>query len=226
MGISINGTDISAYGAKLINYSVSGIPYSAHFVKAPQMAFPITFKGSAGLREIGLQLDFIATDAATAETNISSFVAACMAGCDLLLPDGYYYNCVFGAEEASKHVAPYISQLNIKLFGVRHGALVTSSAMTAETTLAVTGNRQTPARVTISNISADCSVTINGTEIDISDTTGTVIIDGINCTVTNSGVNVFGKTNLTKFPVLNAGNNVIDMTNGLSVIIEYYPLFV
>ena len=100
MGVYINNTDISTYGAKLIDYAVNGIPYTNHYVKPPKHAFPIGFAGSADVREVSLTLDFVAASAAAAEANISSFVAACMAGCELLLPDGYYYTCVFGSAEA------------------------------------------------------------------------------------------------------------------------------
>ena len=226
MAITVNGQDISTFGAKLIDYTVGGIPYTDNFVKPPKHAFPIGFAGTDGLREITLSMDFVSTSAAAAEANVSNFVAECMSGCELLLPDGFYYTCVFGSAEASKHVAPWINQIAVKMKGVRHGEKVTSSTISAAGTLVVSGNRPTPAKVTVSGVTDGASITINGTEIEFTDITGIVIIDGINCTVTSSGINVFANTNLTAFPVLNAGNNSIDMTSGVSVTFEYYPLYV
>ena len=148
-----------------------------------------------------------------------------MQGCELLLPDGFYYSCVFGAVDRSAHKSAWITQINLKLFGVRHGAKVTTSAITSGT-ISASGNRATPAKMTIGNITDDCSVTINGEEITIEGLTGTVVIDGIECKVTSNNTNVFAATNLSKFPELRAGNNTISTTGGVNVVIEYYPLYV
>lgn len=220
MAITVNDIALGQYHADLLEYSVSGINYQNNYVTPLNGFFPISFQGTYGERTLTMKMDFSGATQAEAEGYSSTFVASVMGGAEILLPDGYYYKCALKKADASTHPAPWVSQLALTFACVRHGALVTVN-MSQSGTLAAQGNRATPCKLTISNISGDCTVM----GINITGITGTLIIDGITCTVTAGGENAFLNTDLTKFPTLEAGNNAIDMTAGVSVKIEYYPLY-
>ena len=219
-GVTINGRDLSLYGAKMLDFSVSGISYTDNYSMQPNGFFPVRYQGQASLRDLTLTLDFVGTTWAECETLASDFMAELASGADIGLPDGYLYFCVIQKNAAPKRPSKYITTHTINLKAVRHGALETATTTTTETLLNA-GNRPAPARVTVSGITG--TVTVFG--VTITGLTGTVILDGLSKTVTQNGQNVFGNTNLVKFPLLDVGYNEITVPSGCTVKVEYYPLY-
>lgn len=211
--------DFSTYGAKLIDYAVAGVDIKNNYMMPPAGFFPARYAGEVGMRTISITLEFKGT-ASERELNASALTKELVSGADVLLPDGFYYYAVYKQDIASKRKGLIYSQKQYQFFGVRHGALETVT-LSSSGSITVKGNKQTPCRVTVANISG--TVTVFGTTI--TGLTGTVVLDGIACKVTQGNVNVFGSTNLTEFPKLNAGANSITVPSGCTLTIEYYPLY-
>jgi len=216
----VNDIPFSMYGAKMLDYSVDGVPYKSGYLFAPSAFFPTILKGQVGIRHIEIELDFQGTGWRETEHMISDVTAVLAQGCELLLPDGFYYRCAFDENSAPTRPAPWITTVTFELYGVRHGKL--EQVTLSETSeIWVDGNRTTPARLTVSGVSG--TVTVAG--ITITGISGEVVIDGIARTVTQNGVNVFDHTDLTAFPSLPAGRAEIVFSAGLTVKVEYYPLY-
>lgn len=212
-------TNWSTYGAKMLDFSVGEISVSNNYFFAPKGFFPVRYAGSHGMRDVSITLEFTGTWA-TCTQNASNLVKDLSAGSDILLPDGFWYYCVLLPGKAPKRKGfSYESQV-FTLKGVRHAALVTST-LSSDGTVSNTGNRETPVRLTISNVTEDIEVM----GVTISDFTGTIVIDGINGTVTAGGNNAFMYTDFTEFPKLQPGSNSITVPSGVSLTIEFYPLW-
>lgn len=215
----VNGALLSTYGAKMLDYSVGGVSYKNGYAFTPRAFFPIATTPQIGVREITIELDFD-EDWQNNEAKISDFAALLAKGAELLLPDGFLYTVIYTANDAPTRPAPWITTVSFELDGVRHGALE-QVTLTAPGTITVKGNRTAPARLTVSDISG--TVTVAG--ITIEGLTGEVVIDGIARTVTQNGENVFGNTDLTEFPTVTPGAFDVDFSDGLTVLVEYYPLY-
>lgn len=216
----VNDTPFSMYGAKMLDFSVGGIGYKNGHLFTPNAFFPVIVSGQINLRHIEIELDFSGLGWRETERAISNLTAVFLAGCDLLLPDGFYYRCAFDENSAPTRPAPWISSVTFEFDGVRHGRLE-QATLTESGHILVEGNRTAPARLTVSGISGTvtvCGITIEGLA-------GEAVIDGINRTVTQNGENVFGNTDLTTFPTLAPGRAEIVFSAGLTVKVEYYPLY-
>ena len=218
----INNMLFDSYNAKLLSFQIGFSSNSGTYHSTKSRLFPVKLNAKMSLRSITLKVDFEGSTVRDIETNISNFMSALYDGADILLPDGFLYMCSFDKATAPKEKAPWILQVTFALSGIRHDPLEQTDPMTSTTVIQVKGNYETPAIIT-----AECyetPVTIAG--ITISDITGTIVIDGIKCKVTQNGVNKFANTNLTEFPKLKAGNNSIAISGNASVVISYYPIFI
>lgn len=223
MAIKINGVALSAFGGRLLDFSVTGSSYKNGYTMPPRGFFPVRYIGDIGLRDVTLTVDFIGSEWSDAETAASDFIAELVRGADILLPDGFLYYSAFDSDAAFKTPARNIVTHTVKLKAVRHGPLV-SDQFSAPATITVTasGNRETPARLYAEGVSGACAVK----GISITDLTGEIVIDGIEGKVTRNGQNVFANTNLTTFPRLNPGANTITASGSLTgLTVEYYPLY-
>lgn len=218
----INGSSLSMYRAKLLDYSIGAVSYSDGYITPVAKPFPVKLTPKIGLREITLTLDFEGDDAREIAKSISSFTAALMANADIELPDGFHYWCVFDEAGAQNRVAPWIDQVIFTLHGLRHEEIV-KQQFAISGKLAVEGNMKTPAIVKLTRASGASSMSFNGITIN---TSTVVTIDGVNTTVLDgNGNNVFGNTDMTEWPKLNPGDNTITIS-GCTAEISYYPIYV
>lgn len=218
----INGSSLSIYKAKVLDYSIRAVSYSDGYVKPVAKPFPVKLTPKIGLREITLTLDFEGNDAREITKAISSFTAALMANADLELPDGFHYWCGYDSASMQERVAPWIEQVTFHLHGLRHEELVTEQ-FASSGKLSVAGNMKTPAIVKLTPQSESGAMTFNGITVECETT---VTIDGVYTTVLDaSGNNVFGNTNMTEWPKLTPGDNTITIS-GCTAEVSYYPIYV
>lgn len=218
----INGYPLEMFEAHLLNYTVGACEYSNGYFVPTNSMFPVKLKGNKGIRPITLELDFEGDSLKNITTNISNFTAMLQKGAEIILPDGFHYTCSYDSTTEPEEKAPWIMQVKFSLSGCRHRAMETAT-LTESGTISVDGNNETPAIIKIIPNENTQEVTVNG--ITVSNITDTVIIDGINKTVMENGVNVYANTNLTKFPVLQNGYNSIEISGNAIVEISYYPIF-
>ncbi len=220
MDARINGSLLNSFKAKLLDYQIGDISYSNGYILPPSAIWPISLNAKKGLRPITINLDFNGDSRHEIELAISELKAILHQGADILLPDGFYYYSVYESCSVSKEVAPWIVNVQFSLSGVRHGALQTE-VLSESGEIFVKGNSDTPTIFKIRSTTG--AAIING--ITISNMKSMVIIDGIEKTITENGINKFSDTNLTAFPVLKRGINSIVLSSGTSLEISYYPIF-
>lgn len=208
------------YHAEMLSYSVGALKRSNGYLLPARSLFPIWLQPNLGTRKVKIKLDVEGRSRHDIEMNISKLTQVLSDGCELLLPDGFYYSTVLDKASDTKEVAPWLHQITFELIGARHGAKVTEK-LTESASIYVLGNMTTPVRYTVTP--SDASFRIN--DIEVSGVSGTVILDGIEGRFMQGTQNVFSKTNITDFPKLDIGKQEIELENVSSIKIEYYPLY-
>jgi phage-related protein len=148
-------------------------------------------------------------------------------GAEISLHDGYTYFVVFSKVTTPKQKAPWIQQVKFTLTGYRHGNLV-EKTFTSPGKLYVDGDYRTPAY--IHAFVSQVNVTVYGISFTLAASAAPynqLYIDGMKKTVTQSALgNIFHRTDITKFPQFEPGDNNISFSEGVSeVTVSYYPIF-
>lgn len=220
----INGAMFSIYKAHLLSYDIDAVDYDNGYVLPPSSMIPVKLKYSLGLRGVTLKIDFEGETAKEITQRISDFTELLHEGAEILLPDGYTYNCVFKKASTPSKKAPWILQVKFTLEGYRHGALETAT-LTKTGGIFVDGNCVTPAILKITTSAR--SATVCGISVD--NIGGEIVIDSYKKKVTQNGVNKFGDTNMTEFPKLAPGYKQIDVAAegdaAITVEVSYYPIY-
>ena len=218
----INERLIGTWGAEMFEPEIGACEFRNGYVSVPGKIFPVKLAGKIGLRPIKLTFDFTGESPNETAQAISDMTDELQKGADILLPDGFYYWCVFDGAGEQKRKAPWIEQVKFQLHGVRHEKLE-EVTLTGNGKIRARGNIETPMIVTLTPTSGATSMTFQGITISSS---RPVTIDGFYTTVKNDiGNNVFGSTNMTEWPKLQPGENTITMTNVASAAVSYYPIW-
>ena len=212
------------YKARLLDYKVGSPNIDNAYLSQANSVIPIKLKETVGTRTIELDLEFEGESCYEATLNISNMTAELLYENELLLPDGFYYFCVLDKVSTPKLEGDTFYSVKFELTGYRHGPSV-SKTFTRYGSIDVLGNYDAPAIITIKN--ATGSVTVN--DITVRDIKDTVIINGFDKTVFETdGVytrNKFKSCEMTKFPSLKPGVNIINITGSGTVTIEYKPIY-
>lgn len=217
----INGTPLRLFGAELLKYKVGPCEMGKTYFSSPSSIVPTPIKSTVGLRKVELTIDFSGKTMHDIEHNISSLTAVLREKSELYLPDGFYYTSMLEKIGTPEEKAPWIMQLTITFVSYRHSSAETI-VINGDTTVFAKGNIKSPAIIKIAPKS--------GTEVKFNDITvhnisGEVIIDGISGTVTENGLNKFIDTEMTEFPHLEPGPNVITVVGDAEITVSYYPIF-
>ena len=217
---TVNDRLLGEWGAIMLSYEVGPCSYQNGYLKAQGKMFPVKLKASIGLRPITITLDFSGKSPMETARAISDLTDVLMDSPEIMLPDGFFYWCEFDGASTPERKAPWIEQVQFQLHGVRHEKLE-EIELTASGTIDASGNLETPMIVTLTP--SGSSMTFQG--ITITSNTP-VTIDGVLTTVKNSnGDNVFGSTDMTKWPTLTPGENTITMSGVAKAEISYYPIW-
>lgn len=216
----INGTLFTEYKAKMLSYKVGACDYSTGYLLPPASMVPVKLNQTVGLRGITLTFDFEGDTPREIAENISKVTALMQIMPDILLPDGFLYYCVYEEQSTPEEKAPWIHRVQYTLSGFRHEAMETVT-LTQTGTVNVGGNYKTPAVLSIT--STENTVKVLG--VTVQNAAGVVIIDGLKKTVTKDGMNKFSDTNLTVFPVLQPGQNTVEIEGASKVEVSFYPIF-
>ncbi len=219
----INDMMLGIFDAEMLdNYSIGPCKFEGGYVLPPSATFPIILAGKVGVRSISITLDFSGATRHERTKTISQFTQILQEGCELLLPDGFYYTCVYDGASTPEDKSPWITQVRFSLIGVRHSDLRTAKFTTGTSVLEVDGNCNTPAIITIR--ATDTEVTVCG--FTVKNIKDEVVINGMDGTVLENGLNKYGDIeNMTKFPEFSAGKNNIEIVGNAEVIISYYPIY-
>lgn len=222
--VKINGRNLEIFNAHMLEYTVDDSAYHDGYVVPSSRMIPVKLRSRIGLRAITMTLDFEGESPHEIALNISNFTAMLRAEAHLLLPDGFYYWCEFDKASAPKEKAPWISQVQFSMTGFRHGSK-SSVKLKRGVPVNIEGNYETPAIVTVTPHPGVTEFTILG--IVVKNVTGTVTIDGVRSLIQDeNGKNKFGDApSMTSWPMLQPGTNQVEMSDGIDVVLTYYPIY-
>ncbi len=223
----INGTGSGEYGARLLaSYKVGGTPVKRTRQKTPGVQGWIGLKTEYGLRTITLPVHVRGETPLRASLQLSKLTAALAVDVvNLYLPNGMQY---FASLESAGDAAELtqdgcLLSCTYKLVGYAHGdlqtiplplgsafcALGTAPQMSCQISCTVGADtpRYTVAGITWRNVHA-------GEKL---------VLDGLNKRITRNGYSDIGSTDLTQWPTLTPGENVLDAKDVLTV--SYYPIW-
>ena len=221
----VNDKELYAkYKAKLLDYTVGAVSISDSYLERKNSIIPVKLKESVGTRSITLELEFEGDTCHEALLNISNMTAELVHETVLKLPDGFNYFCVLKKAKDPKYKGEAFYVVTFTLIGYRCLSAV-KEVFTETGTINALGNIEAPAIITIENASG--TVTVN--DITVKNITKKVVINGYDKTVMEiDGVvesNKFKDCDMTKFPSLDPGPNLIDITGDATVTVEYTPIF-
>lgn len=237
----VNGKDISLFGAKLVDYTISGTPLTQHTTDLMRYGISNKYSTQTANKTITISLAFKPTwippihympsirERLNKVTEQITRFDAELVNCDrtvIELPNGYTYLCV----------------------PATLGTAADDGSATHDSTYTFTGVQVLP-MITVcpnngvincrSNTETDCIITITSTDaIETADVYGitikslqkndVVVVDGIKKTVMCNAINKFADVDLTAFPTLKPGKNNIDISpsEDLEVSVSYYPTFI
>lgn len=224
--MTIDGVDISSFGAALVSLS-TGLPeFSGTYFYDGSMKSPrlVRLGGNVGLRKITLGFEVNGVSEHNTAYNVSNLLNALRRGSEMDVGDGYgYYYAVESVDEAPVRISPTICTFKVVCAGYRHGATVTAS-LSATGSITVTGNYAAPAIFTIAKTSGT-TFQVNDMIYTGEDSAETIVIDGYAKKVTKNGENVFGQMEMTSFPLLSPGANAIEIQGTGTLTVEYQPIY-
>ena len=122
------------------------------------------------------------------------------------------------------------SENSTRLNATKIGARQSVDFAGTEQTFTVPGTDKTPLVLTVSSNIALNSLTIEGltgqaftiTEVQKD---SKIVIDGENCTITENGENILGKTDLWEFPQAEPGSRTLKLSSVCTANLSYYPRY-
>lgn len=225
----IGAQSSKAFGARLLStYSVGGASLErSRVMPAAGMQF-IPIASRYGLRSITLPVHIFGDSPRAAGEAKSKLDAALLQDpVEIFLPDGFWYTASLDSIGDVTEVTAdgCILAGTYELSGFRHDALKTVQLPAGGGTLYADG--------TAPDMECRLSVTVGATAdyylmagiLWVSVSAGDrLVLDGINHTVLRNGVSELGRCDLTRWPLLAAGNNVLTAPDPMQV--EYYPIWI
>lgn len=242
--MTINGIDIVQYGARLLDYTVSGTNITNNKFDSGKLGVPaqlhsrnysektltivLTFKAPGG-RKIPLQLNYIAT-------NKQLFDKQTLADeCQITLPDGFLYRACISSLGEVKPTPNGEVDCTYTFTAVQCKPLETISVTNAIQYINCKSAVPVPCSIAVTNNNENNTLA-NFQELGFKVTIyygETIVLDGQKKTITINGENAFMRTiGFIDFPVLQPGKQKLTLStyvttaNAVSADITYYPTFV
>lgn len=128
--IYINGHDIEEYGAKALRDSIKigGSEIRNDYFQGRNRTQYILMDTTHGLKPVGFTLVYIGQNLHEVKEKKSMCEAEMFSGCELYMPDGFYYRCMLNSigEDETKGVdgVEVLIECTYKLLGIQHGELI------------------------------------------------------------------------------------------------------
>lgn len=224
----VDGRGSSEFGARLLaSYSIGGASLNRNRVQPTAGMRFIPAGSRVGLREINLPVHVFGQSPLETQLQKSALDAALLADpVELYLPDGFLYtaSCDSIGEVTEYSQDGCILAGSYKLSGFRHGPLRTIQLPAGGGECLVQGTApDIECRLTCTVASASDSYLMAGilwVDVKAGDV---LVLDGIHRAVTKNGANALNQTDLTRWPLLAPGRNVMTAPDAMTV--EYYPIY-
>ena len=224
----IDGRGSSEFGARLLaSYSVGGASLERTRVR-PAAGMRFVPAGSrVGLKQLSLPVHVFGQSPRDAQQKKSALDAALLADpVELALPDGFLYtaSCDEIGEVTEYSQDGCILAGSYKLSGFRHGPLETVCLPAGGGRIWVKGTApDMECRITCTAGALSTSYLMAGI-LWVTVSAGDVLcLDGIHRIVTRNGKNALNQCDLTRWPLLAPGENILTAPDALTV--EYYPIY-
>ena len=224
----VDGRGSSEFGARLLaSYSIGGASLTRSRIRPTAGMRFIPAGSRVGLREINLPVHVFGQSPLETQLQKSALDAALLADpVELYLPDGFCYtaSCDSIGEVTEYSQDGCILAGSYKLSGFRYGPLRTIPLPAGGGEFLVQGTApDIECRLTCTVASASDSYLMAGI-LWVNVKAGDVLVlDGIRRAVTKNGENALNQTDLTRWPLLAPGRNV--MTSPDAMTVEYYPIY-
>lgn len=224
----VDGRGSSEFGARLLaSYSIGGASLNRSRVQPTAGMRFVPAGNRVGLREINLPVHVFGQSPLEAQLQKSALDAALLADpVELYLPDGFLYtaSCDSIGEVTEYTQDGCILAGSYKLSGFRHGPLRTIQLPAGGGEFLVQGTApDIECRLTCTVASASDSYLMAGILwVDVKE--GDVLcLDGIKLAATKNGENALNQCDLTRWPMLAPGRNILTAPDALTI--EYYPIY-
>lgn len=224
----VDGRGSSEFGARLLaEYSVGGVSIERQRVQPAQGLHFIPCATRLGLKEITLPVHVYGATPRQAQERKSALDAALLADpVELALPDGFLYRASLDEIGAVTEVSQEgcILSGSYTLSGCRHDLPETVTLPAGGGTLYARGTApDIECRLTCTVASASDSYLMAGILwVDVKE--GDVLcLDGIKLAATKNGENALNQCDLTRWPMLAPGRNILTAPDALTI--EYYPIY-
>lgn len=248
--MSINGVDISAYGARLLDYSVGATTMTKAQASSSYCVVPAVFKTNLGTRPLSITLSFAPTDNTGWHSiwlNKSNFdtLLANNTPVEITLPDGFIYSAII---DTASNITPDKTDcfdVTYTLRAIMHLPEKIISPVTASNNfwLDPKGTATVNCKIKMVPEQACSTITVkitnqSATKVIVPTITftdvpagGELVVDGFNKTVTLNGKNYMGNCDLVTFPLLEPIYSAVYITPAstiakIATTISYYPTYV
>lgn len=242
--MTINGIDISVYNARLLSFSVSGTTVTNSFSDSSDfLKMPMLYSTVPSTRTLTITLTFFSRrsgenarntsipDRLSAASENISRLEGLLVGkvVEISLPDGYVYTAVVQTLSPATFDGSGEHDVTYTFAAIRHRTAV-EKCVSPNGFIFCESNTETQCIVkakfnSISN--TKYKVKLFGITIQSLSNGSEVVIDGVNGTLTENGINKFVDTDLIDFPVLRPGKNLIACTESdVTISVAYTPIYI
>ena len=225
--IFINNIDISQYGARALRDSISigGTPVTNDYFQGRNRSSYVLMSTTYGLKPVSFTLVFKHQYLKNATENRSLFEAQAFNGCELYMPDGFYYRCMLDdiGEAKTKGVdgVEVLIECNYKFVGIQHDDMITIADGTHFVAKGTLPKTDCILSVTVGANAS--SYTLGGAVFENVVAGDVLVVDGINKRFLKNGAPAVA-TNWIGFPYITQGENAFIATDIVTV--EYFPCYI
>lgn len=225
--IFINDIDILQYGARALRNTikVGGTPVTNDYFQGRNRSSYVLMSTTFALKPVSFSLVFSDTHLRKALENKSIFEAQAFGGCELHLPDGFYYKCMLDtigdADTKGVDGDGVIVECNYKFLGIQHDEMITVADGTSFIAKGTLPRMDCILSVTVGANAA--SYTLGGAVFSNVVAGDVLVVDGINKRFLKNGAPTTA-TNWLAFPYVTSGLNAFTATD--TVTVQYYPCYI
>lgn len=238
--MTINGIDIAAYNARLLDFSVSGTTLTNNLSSASvALRMPTLYSIILAPRILTISLTFfpiqlgsdsrntnIPEKLTRAAENITRFESEIIGKTvEITLPDGYIYTALVNAIPAAVYDSSGEHDVTYTFSAIRHLSSKQATVKSGQQ-IFCSSNTRTPCKIMFTAPYPLASVTVCGVKILSIKANTEIIIDSENGLITADGHNKFIDTEFSDFPALNPGENIITCSDlNIDIKVVYTPIF-
>lgn len=224
----VDGRGAAEFGARLLaDYTVGGAQLTrGRLQPAAGMRF-VPLATRCGLRRISLTVDIYGPTPRRAQEQKSALDAAFLADpVELALPDGFAYTASLDSIGEVKELTldGCVLEGSYKLSGFRHGPPETVTLPAGGGSFYASGTAPDMECVLSCTVGADAGTYLMAGVLWVNVSAGDLLVlDGIRRTVLRNGANALARCDLTRWPLLAPGKNVLTAPDPLTI--TYHPIY-